>query len=205
MLEHALDFFKEEGIYQFIFAIGYLGEMIVKYFGDGSRMGVNIEYSTEENALGTGGAIKNLENQVTGRFIAANGDVLFRNLDIRDLLRFHAEKGGLATMVLWQASNTQRYGLVEATREGRIEEFIEKPRNPAPGWINAGLYVFEPEIFGYIPSHKKISLESDVFPELVQQNSLFGYRHTDYWADLGMPEDYAKVNRDYLTELVPSK
>lgn len=202
MLEHTIGFFKEEGVYHFIFAIGYLGEMIVKYFGDGSRLGVNIEYSSEENALGTGGALKNLEKHVTSMFIAVNGDVLFRRLEIRDILRFHKERGGIGTMVLWHAENTQRYGFVESTNKGRIEEFIEKPRDPAPGWINAGLYVFEPQIFKYIPARKSVSLEADVFPVLVAEEKLFGYRHSGYWADVGMPQDYAKVNRDYLTETV---
>lgn len=199
MLEHTLTFFKEQGFYHFIFAIGYLGESIVKYFGDGSKWDSDIEYSTEEKALGTGGAVKNAERYVNSTFIVTNGDVVFGNLDVRDVLEFHKEKDSLATIVLWKAEDASRFGLVEVGDDGRLENFIEKPRYPKPGWINAGLYVLEPEIFSYVPRGEKVSMESDIFPKILDEKRLYGYNYSGYWADIGIPEDYEEVSRDFLT------
>ena len=202
ILEHNIEYFKRYGINNFILAIGYLGENIVKYFGDGTQFDVSIEYSPEDMAMGTGGAIKKVERLVNSIFMVTNGDVLFGDLAVNDVLRFHREKGGTGTVVLWHTEETKRFGLVETDDEGRIVEFVEKPRYPSPGWINAGFYVFEPEVFDHIPKNKVVSLESDVFPTLVERGELFGFKYTGYWADIGLPKDYERVSKDFLTNKI---
>ncbi len=203
ILEHTVNFFKRYGINDFILAIGYLGETIVKYFGDGNQFDVHIEYSPEDMAMGTGGAIKKVERLVNSVFVVTNGDVVFGELMVNDVLRFHREREGIGTLVLWHAEDTKRFGLVETDEGGRIVEFVEKPKYPTSGWINAGFYVFEPEVFDYIPKNKVFSLESDVFPKLVEEGKLYGYKYTGYWADIGLPKDYERVNKDLLTNKIP--
>jgi mannose-1-phosphate guanylyltransferase len=198
ILEYLIDFFKQNGFYNFVLAIGYLGEHIIKYFGDGSRFGVNIEYSTEDRPLGTGGALKNSEKFFNSTLIMVNGDVLFKGLQLKEVLQFHKQSGGLATIVLWYAKDARRFGLVEIAEGGLIKRFIEKPKRLTAGWINAGLYILEPAIFKLLKKNQFISLESKIFPRLAAQSELYGYRFNGYWADIGVPKDYERVTRDIL-------
>jgi mannose-1-phosphate guanylyltransferase len=202
ILEHTMNCLKSQGIYDFVLAIGYLGEQIVKYFGDGSKFGINITYCAEERALGTGGAIKNAENLLSSTFITLNGDVVFGGLQIKDVLDYHRRMRATATLVLSHVADARRFGLVETDEEGRVTAFIEKPVRQTPGWINAGLYVFSPRIFRHIPAHRPISLEKKVFPGLVKQGDIFAYRHQGYWADLGEPRDYEKVCQDFFRGVI---
>jgi len=200
ILEHIVNFFKKEGLNNFIFAIGYLGENIIKYFNDGSHFGINIKYSSEESSLGTAGAIKKIEDFVGSSFVVSYGDIIFGNISVKNVIKFHSEKNAIATLVLWKAKDARPFGLVDVDDEGKITNFIEKPKYPTEGWINTGLYIFNNEIFDFIPKNKHFSLEYDVFPKLVEKGKLFGYFYNGYWADVSRPEDYEKVSRDFLTE-----
>jgi mannose-1-phosphate guanylyltransferase len=198
LLEHSILYFNNLGINNFILAIGYLGEHIIKYFNDGSSLGVNIEYSTEHKALGTGGAIKNAEKFINSTFLVINGDVVFRDLNLREALQFHKENNALATIVVTKVNDAKRFGLVEIGKNGKIISFIEKPKYSTSGYINAGLYILEPKIFDYIKSGEKVSIENDVFPVLVEEGKLFAYKHNGYWIDIGLPEDYERAQADFL-------
>lgn len=198
ILEHIIQYLKRQGIYNFILAIGYLGEHLIKYFGDGVSLGVNIDYSIENTPLGTGGAVKNAEKKLSGTFFTINGDILFTGLDMFDLLRYHREKGGVATIVLTKVEDARRFGLVSADDDGKVIAFREKPRQPAPGVINAGIYVFEPTIFDYIPAGRPSSLEEDIFPRLADEGQLYAYLHDGYWVDIGEPPDYERACRDFF-------
>jgi NDP-sugar pyrophosphorylase family protein len=202
ILEHSLNFFKQRGLYNFILSIGYLGEAIIKYFGDGSSFGVSIKYSPENRALGTGGAIKNAENLINSTFIVMYGDVLFGDLNIQDVLNFHRNRGGLGTLVLWNTRDARGFGLVELDAEDRLINFIEKPKRLVSGWINTGFYVFEPKVFEYIPRNRLVSLENEIIPELIERGELFGFRYEGYWADIGKPEDYERISKDFLGERI---
>jgi len=198
ILEHVISFFKKQGRSNFIFSVGYLGENIIKYFNDGSHHGVNIKYSSEEKPLGTAGAIKKVESIVSSPFIVSYGDVIFGNLNVNEVLRFHSEKRSLGTVVLWKAQDARKFGLVEMDDQGKISSFTEKPKYATSGWVNTGFYIFDSEIFDHIPKNKLVSLETDVFPKLVDKGKLSGYFYNGYWADVGRPEDYEEVSRDML-------
>ncbi len=200
MLEHTISYFKDQGLDSFVLAIGYLGEQIIKYFGDGSAFGVNIEYSPEHKALGTAGAIKNAEKFMNSTFVMMFGDTIFRDLSISEVLQFHREKKSLATLVTTKVGNVKRFGVVESDKEGKVTGFLEKPKYSNAGWINAGMYVFEPQIFDYMKPGDKTSMESDVFPRLVEEGKLFAYKYGGYWADIGMPEDYEKAVKDFFAK-----
>ncbi|MCF8884499.1 MAG: nucleotidyltransferase family protein [Nitrososphaerota archaeon] len=197
IIEHIILYLKKQGVYNFILAIGYLGEHLIKYLGDGKSLGVTIDYSIEKVPLGTAGAVKNAEKKFTNTFLTVNGDILFTGLDISSLVEFHKDKGGVATIVLTRVEDARRYGLVSIDEENRVIAFREKPKQQVPGFINAGIYVFEPAIFDYIPPDRPSSLEEDVFPELADQNKLYAYIHNGYWIDIGDALDYEKACKDF--------
>lgn len=199
VLHHIVDFFKDQGFKKFIFSVGYLSEIIVKYFGDGRKYDVFIDYVFEREALGTGGAIKNAEEKIHNTFFVGNGDVIFKTLDLNDLLKFHREKKGIGTIVIKKVENAKRFGLIEFDKNYKILEFREKPEKEVPGFINAGLYVFEPEIFDYIEVGKNVSIEREVFPKLAEEGKLYAYIYNGYWIDIGIPQDYEKALKDILT------
>ena len=198
MLEHTLQLYHDQGFHNFVLSVGYMGEHIVKYFGNGSALGINIDYVSEKHPLGTGGSLKNSEDLVNSTFFCTYGDVLFGSLNLKEIMQFHKEKQALGTIVLWKAKDARRFGLVETDGDGRIADFTEKPKYMTSGLINAGLYVFEPEIFKFIPKNKTISLENDVLTELVKKERLYGFVYNGYWADIGVPEDYERVAQDFL-------
>lgn len=201
--EHIITYLKKQGIYNFILAIGYLGEHLIKYFGDGRLLGVSIDYSIEKVPLGTAGAVKNAERKLNSTFLTVNGDVIFTGLDISSLIRYHREKNSIATIVLTRVEDARRFGLVSVDEEGRVIAFREKPRQAVPGFVNAGIYVFEPAVFDYIPSDRPSSLEEEVFPELADQNKLYAYLHNDYWIDVGDQSDYEKAVKDFFNGIIP--
>ncbi|HLC59309.1 MAG TPA: nucleotidyltransferase family protein [archaeon] len=200
MIEHTMTYFKNQGIYNFVLAIGYLGEHIIKYFNDGSAHGMNVEYSTEHKALGTAGAVKNAEKFLHSPFLVVNGDVIFRTLNVKEALQFHKESNALVTIVTNKVNDAKRFGLVESDSTGKVTGFVEKPKYATSGWINAGLYIIEPDVLEMIKSGDKVSMEAEIFPKLVEQGKLFDYKYNGYWMDIGMPEDYEKAQRDFFTK-----
>jgi len=202
IVEHIILRLKRQGIYSFILAVGNLGEHFIKYFGNGEALGVRIDYTFERIPLGTAGAIKNAEGKLNGRFLAVYGDILFDRLDINRLLRYHQEKRAIATMVLAKVDDASRFGLVSIDEEGRVIAFREKPKQAVPGLVNAGIYVFEPEIFEYIPDSARCSLEEDIFPVLADKGRLYAYIYKGYWIDIGVLEDYEKAVRDFFQGLI---
>jgi mannose-1-phosphate guanylyltransferase len=183
-----------------ILAIGYLQEQIVRYL-DEHKLGVRLRYSFEKEPLDTGGAIKNAEALIESDFLALNGDVIFAGLDLDKLMYAHKKSNATATVVLAKSNNAGRFGAVELDAENKVVNFIEKPRKQAAGesWINAGVYVMRPSVFSRIPKGKHTSLELDVFPKLMRERTISGYEHEGYWADVGTPEDYLRVQKDLLT------
>ena len=203
IVEHIILRLRKQGIYHFILAIGHLGEHLIRYFGDGSSLGVKIEYSVEKAHLGTAGAIKGAERKVNGAFLVVNGDILFNDdLDINKLISFHKQKRALATMVLAKVEDASRFGLVSIDNDGRVIAFREKPRQAVPGLVNAGVYVFEPEIFEHIPACGPSSLEEEVFPLLADKGKLYAYVYKGYWVDIGAPKDYERACRDFFEGLL---
>jgi NDP-sugar pyrophosphorylase family protein len=181
-------------------AIGFLQEQIVRYL-DEHRLGIRLRYSFEKEPLGTGGAIKNAEALVGSDFLALNGDVIFAGLDLDKLIYVHKKSNAAATVVLAKSRDAGRFGAVELDSENKVVSFIEKPRKQLAGesWVNAGVYVISPSVLAKIPKGRRASLELDVFPKLMREGTISGYKHDGYWADVGTPEDYLRVQKDLLT------
>jgi NDP-sugar pyrophosphorylase family protein len=181
-----------QGIRHLVMCTGYLSHAIENEFGDGQRRQVAIEYSKEVNPLGTAGALKFAEPFLRGvsDFLVMNGDS-FMEIDFRELLRFHRESGGLASMAVLRMQNEERYGMVHMDAGGRVSGFAEKTGGASGGFVNAGVYVFNREIFEHIPEGPA-SLEKYIFPKLLVQG-VYALEQRGVFIDIGTPEDYARA------------
>ena len=200
LLEYQIQYLKRFEFDRIILAIGFLQEQIVRYL-DEHKLGVRLRYSFEKEPLDTGGAIKNAESMISSDFLALNGDVIFSELDLDRLIYAHKKSNATATIVLAKSTTPARFGAVELDEQNKVVNFVEKPRKQAAGetWVNAGVYVISPSALSKISKGRRTSLELDVFPKLMREGSIFGYRHQGYWADVGTPEDYLRVQKDLIT------
>jgi len=192
-LEYQILQLRRHNLTNIILCIGYLGEKIRQYFQNGDRWGVNITYSEEKEALGTGGAIKLAERLVKDDyFLVLNGDSYF-NIDLGELIDFHIRQCALATLALLEIEKPERYGLVEIDKNFGIVDFKEKGQAAKSNLINGGIYVFERGVFDFIPPGKS-SLEKDLFPELIGKR-FYGRPHTAYFIDIGIPQACREIRR----------
>ncbi|MHB8124412.1 MAG: nucleotidyltransferase family protein [Desulfitobacteriaceae bacterium] len=189
-LEIILDLMKKYGLTDFIFCVSHMAEKMVNYFGDGSRFGVKISYSTEEVPLGTGGAIGLLRNVINDTFCVLNGDT-YQELDLEQCLARHKASGAIGTMTLVEVRDTSRYGQAITDHGGYLTGFREKSTGVQETFINAGLYILEPTVFDYIPPEKFVSLENDVLPAILEDDKKIStYKYGKNFFDIGIPEDY---------------
>jgi NDP-sugar pyrophosphorylase family protein len=200
LIEYQIEYLKHYEFDRIVLAIGYLQEQIVRYL-DEHRLGIRLRFSFEKEPLDTGGAIKNAEQMISSDFLTLNGDVIFSGLDLDKLISAHKKANALATVVLAKSTTPARFGAVELDSDNRVVSFVEKPRRQTAGetWVNAGVYVIRPSIFAKISKARRTSLELDIIPKLMREGTIFGYRHEGYWADVGTPEDYLRVQKDLLT------
>jgi len=197
LLDWTLERLAKSGVTEVIFAVNYLSEAFMEHYGK-SAYGMRISYCHESRPLGTGGCVKNAED-VIGHdepFLLLNGDILSK-VDYAKLVTQHARNGGTATVALHGVRDPSRYGAVEIAEKNRIKRFVEKPpRGKAPSnLINAGVYALSPEIYEYIPTGRRVSIERETFPALARDGELFGYRFEGQWIDVGEPSDFIKGNR----------
>ncbi|MBV8363080.1 MAG: NDP-sugar synthase [Candidatus Eremiobacteraeota bacterium] len=195
----------EAGIRDVILPAGYMPQAISNYFSDGAKLGMKITYVIEETPLGTAGALKNVEQHITGPFFVLNGDVL-TSLDFGAMIAYHKEKGGAGVIHLIKVEDPSAFGCVVHDQSGRVSAFVEKPpRDQAPtNEINAGTYLLERSILDKIPPGRNVSIERETFPELLAEGTpLYAYTTNDYWIDVGRPEHYLSAHRDILNGAMP--
>ncbi len=200
-LEIELLHLKAHGVDEVVLSTGYLPAVFDEYFGDGSRLGMKLIHVTEDEPLGTCGAIKNsAEHLGTDPVIVCNGDIL-TDLDIGALVAYHREKGAAVTIALTPVEDPTAYGLVPLDSDGRIKEFLEKPSwdQVVTNFINAGTYVLDPRVLEQVPPGENYSFERQLFPDLLEQGEpLYGFPSECYWLDLGTPEKYLAAHHDIL-------
>ena len=180
---------KKYGIKDIVLCVGHLKEKIEESFGDGSRYGVNIEYSKEKERLGTAGPIKLARRFIDGTFICMNGDC-FTNVNFNELLKKHKNK---VTLTIKKIHDCSDYGTVEINKEGKVLAFKEKEKK-FNGFINAGVYVLEPETIDFIKDGE-VSIEREVFPVMVKKGLIGSYEHEGDFIDIGVPERYKYFKR----------
>ena len=198
LLAYTFEHLRRHGVVRATLSCGYLPTQIREYFGADAD-GLALEYRVEEEPLGTGGAIAFAARGIDGSFLALNGDSL-RGADLSRLVEFHRERGAKATILLTPVADPTRYGLVRLRPDGKVASFVEKPRpeDIDTDLINAGVYVVEPEVLEHVPPGRAVSIEREVFPRLVEEESLYGLALRGYWLDIGTPESYLAAHRDIL-------
>jgi len=205
LLERNIEKLKSYGIDEVVLSTCYKPHKIDKYFGDGKKFGVKISYITEDKPLGTAGAIKNAEELLSDTFLVFNADIL-SDIDIANMIRFHKEKGALATIAVTKVDNPSAYGVIEHDDDNFITAFKEKPQphESKSNLINAGVYIFEKELLNHIPRGRAVSIERETYPLLLEKGyKMAVYNKCGYWLDLGTPGKYLKVHKDILKGLVP--
>jgi mannose-1-phosphate guanylyltransferase len=173
-----------------LLAANYLVDQLRDFFR-ANDVGRRVTIVKERKALGTGGALKNLEDRLTGTFLAFNGDIV-SSLAVDELVAAHRRFGGVGTIALWEVDDPTAFGVV-AMKGDRITRFVEKPaKGAAPSRLaNGGAYVFEPEVLAAIPAGES-SLERDVFPKVLRRG-LYGHRFFGYWSDVGTRENFLRA------------
>jgi NDP-sugar pyrophosphorylase family protein len=208
VMEHIIELLKEHGFDEIVCNLHWYPEAIKNYFNDGSKWGVKITYSYEPELLGTAGGVKKVESFFEGRtFLILSGDAL-TDINLTEMLEFHKKKGGICTIALTEVDDPSQYGVVIIDNENKIIGFQEKPLmgEEKSHLANSGIYIFEPEIFKYIPYGAFYDFGRDLFPKLLEMKiPYYGYKHDRYWNDVGSLEQYQQGNFDALEGKVKLK
>jgi mannose-1-phosphate guanylyltransferase/phosphomannomutase len=200
MMEHIIRLLKDHGFDELVITVAFMANNVRTYFGDGSEFGVSIQYATEETPLGTAGSVRNAKDELDERFLVIAGDVI-TDIDLSAIVRFHEEKGAVATIGLKSMEDPLEFGIVITNEDGSIERFLEKPTwgQVFSDTINTGIYVLEPEIFDYIDGDRAVDFSGEVFPALLDAGRpLFGYSCEGYWEDVGTLAAYGRAHQDVL-------
>ncbi len=185
-LDLLIDYVGNFGFKRFILCSGYKGDLIKEYF-EKKEGGKTYVISQETSPLGTAGALKNAESRIHGDiFLAMNGDS-FCPIDLNSFLNFHQFKNALASVALAPIEDANDYGGVVLGENDEIISFDEKTDASPSDWVNAGIYIFNKEVFNYIPPRKKVSLEHEIFPSLTGKG-LFGFTSHSQLLDIGTPD-----------------
>ena len=191
---HVIDHFQNEGVQRFIFALGYRSESFEDFLS--SKLSPSeMVISTEEEPLGTGGAIRKACKLVKGKTVLiANGDTLFK-VDTGKLISFHSKCDADCTLALKPMENFNRYGVVELNKDSSVKSFREK-RQYEKGLINGGMYVLNAKRFLIEELPVKFSFEKDYLEKYYQSRRIFGLIQDNYFIDIGVPEDYERAQRE---------
>jgi mannose-1-phosphate guanylyltransferase len=204
-LTHLLSRIKAVGVDHVVMGTSYKAEVFSDHFGDGSALGLDLEYVVETEPLGTGGAIGNVAHLLRGdTALIFNGDIL-SGCYLQEMLDYHRERAADVTLHLTAVSDARAFGCVPTDATGRVTAFLEKDPNPVTNQINAGTYIFRREIIEQIPRGRPVSVERETFPGLLESGALLaGYVDTTYWRDLGRPADFVAGSADLVRGIAPS-
>lgn len=218
ILESIIEHLKNNGIDEIIINTSYLSNKIEYYFGNGSRFGIPIAYSFEgekveetlvSHALGSAGGMKKIQDEngfFDDTFLVLCADALI-DLDIKQVVQKHKQNNALATIALKNVSQEEvcKYGIVTLNKDDKIVSFQEKPsiKDAASTLANTGIYIFEPEIFEYIPSNIEYDIGSELLPSLVKKElGIYGVNIPYEWIDIGNVNDFYHATCKILNQEV---
>ena len=187
-----INWLATHGIKDIVLCVGYLKESIIQYVGSGEEFGANVHYVNEEEPLGTGGALKNAEKELSdGPFVVTNGDIM-SDLNPKMLLEA-VKKGSIGAIAVVPLKSP--FGIVDVDNNGVILGFREKPTIPEY-WINAGIYCLQTDVFKHLP--KKGNIESTVFPELAKKGNLKAVKYLDVkWRSIDTHKDIEEAQHEF--------
>lgn len=199
LIDHIIEQLPEN-VDEIVMAANYKIDMLREYFED-EEPDIPVHIVDEPEPLGTGGAVKNVEEYLDDTFFVINSDII-SSLDMKGFQGFFESKEGIGAISSWEVDNPSEFGVMALGEENRIRKFQEKP-NPweaFSNYINAGHYILEPEVLDMIPSGKKVSIEREIFPKLIDKG-LYGYPFEGYWIDCGRPSSFFDATEILLNEM----
>ena len=207
-LHHVLGRAAAAGVEHMVLATSYRPEVFREGIGDGSALGLRVDYVAEEVPMGTGGAIRNvaalLESGPDEPVVVLNGDVLSGH-DLAAQVDAHVAAGADATLHLTEVEDPRAFGCVPTDEAGRVTAFLEKTPDPVTNRVNAGCYVFRRSVVDGIPDGRPVSVERETFPELVASGAVvLGHVDSAYWLDLGTPAAFVRGSCDLVLGRAPS-
>lgn len=215
VLEREIECLKAQGLTDIIITVSHLGQIIVDYFGDGSKVspatgkpfGVNIEYYFEEQPLGNAGALFKIKNKLTDDFLLLNADAVF-DIDFIRFINYHKEKGGLVTLFTHPNGHPYDSGLIISDSNGSVLKWLAK-EDERPEYyknrVNAGLHVVSKKILNINIDTPKIDLDRQLLKPLAGTGKMFVYDSPEYVKDMGTPDRYESVCRDFARGTVKAK
>jgi mannose-1-phosphate guanylyltransferase len=208
-LAHLLARAATGGVTHVVLATCYKADMFAAALGDGSALGLSIDYVTEDVPLDTAGGIRNAADSLHGTgasdpVVVLNSDILSGH-DLRAQVDLHVKHDAAVTLHLVEVADPSRFGVVPADASGRVTAFLEKTPDPVTNRINAGCYVFRREVIGQIPAGRRVSVERETFPGLIEAGELvMGYHESAYWLDVGTPQTFVRGSCDLVLGRLPS-
>jgi mannose-1-phosphate guanylyltransferase len=202
-LAHLLARAAASGVTHVVLATCYKAEMFAAEFGDGSELGLSIDYVTEDEPLDTAGGIRNAASSLRGTgaadpIVVLNSDILSGH-DLGAQVELHVKTDAAATLHLVEVEDPRAFGVVPTDPSGRVTAFLEKTPDPVTNKINAGCYVFRRDVIGEIPAGRRVSVERETFPGLIESGQLvMGYAESAYWLDVGTPETFVRGSCDLV-------
>ena len=201
ILEHQIELLGQQGVKEIWLLLGHLGDQI-QHFCEQKEWDVVLRYRHEEQPLGTAGALKQLEEGIQEDFLALSGDVMV-NVDLQRFSDWHAQKGGVASLMVHPNDHPFDSDLVETDAQGKVLSLLRRPHAENLVFRNlsiASVYIFSPKIFGYIPSGEKSDMEKDILPKLLEaKERLYAYNTPEYIKDMGTPNRLEEVRKDYAS------
>ncbi len=182
-LEYQLEMLKKNGFEDFILCIGYLGEKIEEYFGNGKKIGIHIKYSKENEPLGTGGALKNAEKLLENEFVLIYGDS-FLYTDYKLLIADFNKSKKLAMTVVFKNNPKMVLNNMEVSKTGEVLNY-DKKNEGRSNYVEAGVHVFKKGVLNFVPENSVFSLEEELLPILIKKRELYANITDKKFYDIG--------------------
>lgn len=193
ILEILLGRLQKSGVDEVVLCVNHFAEIIQAFFGNGSRHGIRIRYSTEDQPLGTVAPLK-LVSDLPENFLVMNGDLL-TDLDFRNLYEEHIRSEALLTVSTYQRNTKIDFGVIEVDKESnRMTGFREKPVYDFE--VSMGVYAMNRKVLDFVPAGTPFGFDDLMLTLLEQKEMVRVYPYTGYWLDIGRPDDYEKANED---------
>jgi len=202
ILEVVLLQLKRAGFDEITVAVGHLAQLLMAYFGDGSKFDVRIHYSLEEQPLGTAGPL-GLIGSLDEPFLVMNGDLL-TTLDYRAMWEYHCASNAIGTLAVFQRSVNIDLGVIETDEKDLVTGYIEKPTYHYR--VSTGIYIFEPAVLRYVPPQQRMDMPNLILSLLAAGERVVAYPFQGSWLDIGRPDDYERAVAEFelhLAEFLP--
>ncbi len=193
ILEILLRQLRRAGILRVTLAVGHLAALLEAYFGDGARFGISLDYSYEDEPVGTAGPLA-LVDGLDDTFLVMNGDLL-TSIDFEDLIRAHRARGSAVTVGLFEKQVPLDLGIVETGEDGRVTDYIEKPTLTYD--VSVGIYAMQPAVLEHIERGRPLDLPDLVLRLIAAGADVQAYRFSGTWFDIGRPDDYAAASEHF--------